>query len=385
MTVDRADCQYATKELARTMANPTRADAEKGKRIARYLLGRPRAALHYKWQDETAELKIYSDSDWAGCVKTRKSTSGGVIMWGSHALKTYSRQQRTIALSSAEAELYALVAASAEGLGLCAYGRDLGIELKPRVYTDASAALGIAQRRGIGKLRHVQTQSLWVQQAHATKQIAFEKVPGADNPSDMMTKHVPSELLEKHMKCMNLYIEEGRAVGAPQLSQLDEQVRDHDPRRPGGDQRLAMAEERRSAARGMVQSASLVADEVLRARRRNTAEGLVSGAASVVDKVPCLGQSCSACGAERPGEKIKEDEKPKTWSDSEGDCALCAAAMCAALWFGKGRPTRIIFDNNIEIVEVQPYSEVYGFHPSCFDFDATGQMLPRICNKREYF
>ena len=104
MTVDRADCQYATKELARAMANPTVKDSEKGKRIARYL--RPRAALVFAWQPETDELGIYSDSDWAGCVGTRRSTSGGAVMWGKHALKTYSRQQRTIALISAEAELY---------------------------------------------------------------------------------------------------------------------------------------------------------------------------------------------------------------------------------------------------------------------------------------
>ena len=98
MTVDRADCQFATKELARTLACPTRGDAEKGKRIARYLLGRPRAALHFPWQGEVSEMPIFSDSDWAGCVKTRQSTSGGVVMWGAHTLKTYSRQQRTIAL-----------------------------------------------------------------------------------------------------------------------------------------------------------------------------------------------------------------------------------------------------------------------------------------------
>ena len=84
MTVDRADCQYATKELARAMANPTVKDAEKGKRIARYLLGRPRAALVFAWQPETDELGIYSDSDWAGCVGTRRSTSGGVVMGKAH-------------------------------------------------------------------------------------------------------------------------------------------------------------------------------------------------------------------------------------------------------------------------------------------------------------
>ena len=222
MTVDRADCQYATKELARTMACPTKGDSDKGKRIARYLLGRPRAALTFLWQEEVSEIAIYSDSDWAGCVKTRKSTSGGVLMWGAHTLKTYSRQQRTIALSSAEAELYALVSASAEGLGMQAYAKDLGIYLKPSVFTDASAALGIAQRRGIGKLRHVDTQALWVQQAHAAKTIAFTKVPGEVNPADMLTKHVPSELLDRHMARVGL----GRKEAEPPTHPSSEHWKD---------------------------------------------------------------------------------------------------------------------------------------------------------------
>ena len=123
-------------------------------------------------------------------------------MIGTHLIKTYSRQQRTVALSSAEAELHAAVAASSEVLGLAAYARDLGFEVRPSVHTDASAALGIAQRRGLGKLRHVQTQALWIQQAHAEKRLGFHKVPGADNPADALTKHLPADLLEKHMKAM---------------------------------------------------------------------------------------------------------------------------------------------------------------------------------------
>ena len=129
LTVDRADIQFATKELARTMSAPKRGDVAKAKRIARYLLGRPRAVMNFDWQEEAETLSVYSDSDWAGCVATRKSTSGGVAMIGGHLLKSYSRQQKTIALSSAEAELYALVAASAEAMGLVAYAKDLGINL----------------------------------------------------------------------------------------------------------------------------------------------------------------------------------------------------------------------------------------------------------------
>ena len=88
-------------------------------------------------------MQTYSDSDYAGCVLTRRSTSGGCMMVGRHLLKSWSKQQRVVALSSAEAETYALVTASCETLGLQSCAKDLGIRLIPELFTDASAALGI--------------------------------------------------------------------------------------------------------------------------------------------------------------------------------------------------------------------------------------------------
>ena len=73
--------------------------------------------MAFPWQEDQSMVTVFTDSDWAGCIKSAKSTSGGIVMIGDHVIKTYSRQQRVIALSSAEAELYAMVAASAEGLG----------------------------------------------------------------------------------------------------------------------------------------------------------------------------------------------------------------------------------------------------------------------------
>ena len=57
-----------------------------------------------------------------------------------------------------------MVAASAETLALAAYARDLGLDLECELYCDSAAALGIAQRAGIGKVRHLRTQGLWVQE-----------------------------------------------------------------------------------------------------------------------------------------------------------------------------------------------------------------------------
>ena len=83
---------------------------------------------------------------------------------GEHVLKTYCKPQKVVALSSAEAELYAMVAASAETLAIAAYARDPCIDLQCELYCDSAAALGITQRAGIGKARHLHAQCLWVQE-----------------------------------------------------------------------------------------------------------------------------------------------------------------------------------------------------------------------------
>ena len=141
-------------------------------------------------------------------------------MAGRHIIKSWSRQQKTIALSSAEAETYGMVACSAELLGLQACARDLGVSYKLAVYADASAALGIVKRRGIGKVRHIRTQSLWLQEAHAEKRLAFEKIDGSRNPADLLTKYLSEILLDRHLQFLNCTPEDGRAALAPTLDSL---------------------------------------------------------------------------------------------------------------------------------------------------------------------
>ena len=145
-------------------------------RIGRYLVGRPRLVSLFVWQAVPSTITTYTDSDWAGCKKTGRSTSGGIVTAGSHILKTYSRQQKTVALSSAEAEPHAMVAASAETLGIVSLLRDMGIDAVGKVYADSSAALGIAQRQGMGKVRHIRTQALWVQKVCATGRRSYKKI-----------------------------------------------------------------------------------------------------------------------------------------------------------------------------------------------------------------
>ena len=221
MGPDRPDMQYAIKEAARCMANPRRCDWGLLKKLGRYLIFRPRLILRYDWQKRQSSIDGYTDSDWGGCTQSRKSTSGAVMMVGRHVIKSYSKQQKVLALSSAEAETYGMVACSAELLGIQACAKDMGMDLEGVVYADASAALGIVQRRGVGKVRHIRTQALWLQEAHATKRLGYEKIDGARNPSDLMTKHLADTLQQRHPDFMNVQSAAGRAESAPTLGSLD--------------------------------------------------------------------------------------------------------------------------------------------------------------------
>ena len=95
--------------------------------MARYLIQEPRASLLYEWQLPGAGVQCYSDSDWAGDKRTRRSVSGGALFRGRHLLKTWSKQQVVVATSSAEAELYAASKASSEALGVRTLLADLGV------------------------------------------------------------------------------------------------------------------------------------------------------------------------------------------------------------------------------------------------------------------
>ena len=80
----------------------------------------------------------------------------------------------------------------------CVFG--LGDTMAIGLYSDASAAIAISQRTGLGKLRHIQTQYLWIQERVAHKEIGLQTVLGTENPADLLTKHLPRAIVEKHLE-----------------------------------------------------------------------------------------------------------------------------------------------------------------------------------------
>ena len=133
------------------------------KRLCRYLIGRQRLVYKLPFQQAT-HVDVYSDTDWAGCVKILKSISGGCIMVGRHILKIWSSTQPSVTMSSGEAEYYGEVKASGVAIRHRSLMADLSIPLAARVWTDSSAAIGICNRAGLGNVRHIQTHTSWVQE-----------------------------------------------------------------------------------------------------------------------------------------------------------------------------------------------------------------------------
>ena len=125
---------------------------------------------------------------------------------GGHLIKSWSTTQKNIALPSAEAELYALVKGTAQTKGLISLMADFGVRLDAVVCSDASAAISIVHRQGLGKMRHVEVQYLWVQGEIAEKRLRVLKVPTKENIGDLMTKALNQEFIAKHLKAMSIHI-----------------------------------------------------------------------------------------------------------------------------------------------------------------------------------
>ena len=214
---DRPDLAEATKSLARHMKTPNESAYNDLKRLGRYLRGRQRLVFEYWPQRYQKEITVFCDSDHAGCIISRRSTTGLVTMFGSHCIKHSSNIQSTVSLSSGESEYYAIVRAASTGLSIQALLSDWGLQVSLAVKSDSSAARGMTQRQGLGQTRHVETRYLWVQEKVQRKALTLEKVNTSQNVSDICAKPLPEVAVNKHLRTMGLKFTEGRAQGAKQL------------------------------------------------------------------------------------------------------------------------------------------------------------------------
>ena len=190
LSQDRPDLNVASRLLAMRMADPRRGDEVILKRVLRYLKGNPRSVYQYPWGGDSTDLTVYTDSDWAGDREKRRSTSGGVIIYGGHLVGHWSKLQASPAPSSGEAELNAATKGLSEVIGVKNSLEQIGIAVNLHHYVDASAAKGTMLRQGAGKIKHLEARQLWCQVAVERHRGEVIKIPRKINLADNLTHPV---------------------------------------------------------------------------------------------------------------------------------------------------------------------------------------------------
>ena len=133
-------------------------------------------------------------------------------MLGGHCIKTSSPTQGAVALSSAEAEFYAMVEGALRAKWATTVAKEMGVrgvEGALVLGTDSAAAKSFVARRGLGRMRHLEVRDLWLQREVAQGKIAVVKEKGEENPADTGTKYLHAGQLAERLGRMNL-----RAAGS---------------------------------------------------------------------------------------------------------------------------------------------------------------------------
>ena len=137
-----------------------------------------------------------------------------------HVIKSWSTNQAVVALSSGEAEYYGMVKGASQGMGLKAIAVDLGVTFEGpiQINADANAAIGIASRLGLGKVRHIEVTQLWLQEKVYKKEILLNKVGTLENIADALTKPVSAETLKYHVDNSSAECRKDRHRLAPEVA-----------------------------------------------------------------------------------------------------------------------------------------------------------------------
>ena len=186
----RPDVAFIVNKLARFCAKPSVEHMSAVKRVLRYIKGTINFGLLYSKQ-KSDDCVGYCDSDWAGDVEDRKSTSGYSFQLGGAAISWNSTKQSCVALSTAEAEYVALSHAAQEAAWLNHLLSDLKYsKRKPMViYEDNTAAICIANDSQCNKkTKHIDLRFHYIRDQIYQKKICLEYCKSEDMVADILTK-----------------------------------------------------------------------------------------------------------------------------------------------------------------------------------------------------
>lgn len=194
----RPDIAHSVSVLSQFNENPNEEHWGAAKRVLRYLKGTPNKALVY--EGPLDKIVGYTDADWGNNPDDSRSYSGYVFKLGGAAICWKSRKQRTVALSTTEAEYKALTEATKESIYLRGILKELGIPeiSEGLIYCDNQGAIQLAaSKKSHERTKHVNIQFNFVREAAKNRAIQIMYMSSEDMIADILTKALPSNRHEE--------------------------------------------------------------------------------------------------------------------------------------------------------------------------------------------
>ena len=182
---DRPEIQVECRDLARKLQQPSYLDEMGLESLARFFGVRPRLIL-FKWQKRVTRIEAWCDTDHAGCIRIRKSVSCCALMLGNSSVSNYCKGQAVIALNSGEAQYFGLVSAASPTFGLQSILLVCGWKFNAHVWMDATAGIAVGSRRGLERVKHIDTVFLWVQTMVTEGKISLGQKPIKEMLADFL-------------------------------------------------------------------------------------------------------------------------------------------------------------------------------------------------------
>jgi len=212
----RPDISAVTNFLARRQHSFTSDDCYTLTRVFDYLKYYEHYGLFID-ASPSFQLSSYVDADWGGDLQDRRSTSGSITFLGRTPISWFCRRQDSVALSTAEAELYAITEGAKDLKMAINLLKELGIQVKssPMIYCDNKAAIAISNSKGNKrKVRHIDLRHFFIKEELENKVFDIAYIDTIRNKSDGLTKVLPKGKLAQALTDLGLINGSGRMGGA---------------------------------------------------------------------------------------------------------------------------------------------------------------------------
>lgn len=198
ITTTRPDLQFSVSHLSRYMSKPTTLHLQVAKRVLRYLRGTVDFGIWYK-RGGTGEVSVYTDSDFAGDIDSRKSTSRYVFLMNGSAVAWLSKKQPIVTLSTTKAEYVVASVCACQAVWFKRILEELGYDVEGStvIHYDNTSTIKLSKNPVFyGRCKHIGIRFHFLRDLVNEGDISLEHCGSSDQVADIFTKPLKRETFE---------------------------------------------------------------------------------------------------------------------------------------------------------------------------------------------